>query len=128
TLYLLDVLRDYKAGFIRQPRHLIEAWSIEIFAPTVALAERILERHAKKDSASSKGKPRKLRVHVNGKNYKLKTVDFNIKKVDYGTLMEWSHSSMVRLWKIGYEAGERFVDERGHRLPDRQPYSAMPKD
>ncbi|MEM9595273.1 MAG: patatin-like phospholipase family protein [Acidobacteriota bacterium] len=127
-LILFDVLRDYRPAFIRRPRNLIEAWSVEIFAPTVALAERILEGHSEEIDRPSGRKPRDLKVRVNKKPHTLKLIEFHIKERDYSTLMEWSHSSMVRLWQIGYKAGDDFVEKKGDLLPDRQPYSAMPKD
>jgi hypothetical protein len=41
-------------------------------------------------------------------------------------MCDWSHSNMQRLWQVGYDAGNRFVDKFKDRLPDRAKDGAYP--
>ena len=119
-LLIVDILGAYQKALIRRPTNLFDAYGISILMPLVAMAgkdrarftsfHQQLTRDARKENQRGRSQ-RRL--------YSLRSLTFNVSPSDYGTMCDWSHSNMQRLWQIGYESGAQFVKEFGDELPDR---------
>lgn len=122
-LVIVDLLGAYQKALIRRPRNLLDAYGISILISVVAMARKDMARfegfHKQLQREARKGNRKR---HI----YDLERLTFPIPEHDYPTLCDWSHSNMKRLWAIGYEAGTRFVDTFGHKLPNHVPGSPDP--
>ena len=122
-LVIIDLLGAFQKALIRRPASLLDAYGISILMSVVAMAGKDMARfasfHAQLQREARRGNRRR---HI----YDLERLTFAVPPSDYPTMCDWSYSNMQRLWAIGYEAGTRFVDRFGARLPDHAVGSASP--
>jgi len=109
TVVLIDLLGALEKVLVRQPRNLWDAFGISIMLPVVSLAKAHREIYALKHP-----------------DVKIESVTFDIPESHWAYATDWSTSNMEALWKIGHDAGLKFVRSRGHLLPDHVPDGPEP--
>ena len=77
--------------------------------PIVALAQKNVEHFEKHQSIDAR---------TGERYFDLVKIQFDIPSFALPYVMDWSHSNMRALWRVGYEAGVKFCEQYGHRLPD----------
>lgn len=115
---IMDILSSLEPALVRRPRNLWDAYNISIVTPIVSLATRDVERF--KNLLESPD----IR-NIAGKLHQV-SLRFTIPVADAPYLLEWSHSNLRRLWDIGYETGERFLERYADDLPPRLPIPRQP--
>lgn len=109
TLVLIDVLGSLERCLVRRPRNLADAYGISILTPIVSLALKNKEHF--RDTYLSRSD-----VGVD-----FIELTFDIPPGQAPFVADWSYSNMTSLFYIGKRAGEQFVSQYGHLLPDRAP-------
>jgi len=106
---IMDILNSLAPALVRKPRNLWDAYNISIVTPIVTLAHWDLVRF--RDFLHSEDiKHRAPKLHD-------VVLQFTIPSAEVPNLLDWSHSNLRRLWDIGYETGQRFVERYGQELP-----------
>ena len=115
TLVVFDMLGHDR--LIRKPRDLYDAWVKQIIVPLVEIArddmklfDNIYNVKVDQDGRpvfGPDGKPEKKRS--------LLRVEFDIPDDFWPEILDWSSSNLRRLFRIGKEAGERFLENPDNR-------------
>lgn len=111
-MVLLDVLGELEDYLVRKPRDLWDSYVISIMTPVVALANLQIAEF-KEDH------PRCDEYDVDEWHGDLLTVHWDIPPEAQPFVMDWSYSNLSTLFRVGQEAGRKFVAKHGHRLHDR---------
>ncbi len=111
TVVHMDALGGIKQALVRNPKNIIDAWSVSAFAPVVKLAELHYNLFMERGGLGG---------------VEMLQMTFDVPRSDFPTVMDWSHGNLSRLWYIGQKAGHEFCDEHSHLLPDREPNSSNP--
>jgi NTE family protein len=90
-------------GLIQKPTDLWSAYGQSIITPLVALARADLKLF-------------ELVHNVGPDRRRLLKVSFDIPEEYFPTALDWSSSNLNRLFKVGYEAGKKFVARHGRAL------------
>jgi predicted acylesterase/phospholipase RssA len=110
TIVLIDVLASLSRYLLREPRNLWDAFGISIMMPVVAHAQNEVARFE--------------RLLNEAKEQQVQCPEFlkmsfdNIPEALGPHITEWSYSNMSQLFKIGREAGEKFLEVHGGKLPN----------
>jgi NTE family protein len=113
AVVVLDIMGRNPEWAIRVPRDLWDAYIISVVTPIVALAKKDLALFKFKHNEESLGRSGGRRL------FELIEIDFPIPKADAPRVLEWSYSNLRDLFRIGREAGEKFLGKHGARVPDR---------
>jgi len=109
TVVLVDIVSNLEPFLLREPRNLLDAYGLSIIWPVVANATRELRRLEGELQGAIHP------VH----RFALKKIVFEIDKESGANILDWSHSNMSRMFKIGVRAGEKFWSENKHELVRR---------
>lgn len=108
TIVLIDVLASLSKYLLREPRNLWDAFGVSIMMPVVAHAQNEVarfERLLKQADEQQVKRPEFLKL------------SFDSIPEELGPhLTDWSYSNMSKLFQIGREAGEKFLDQHGRKL------------
>src|SRR5262245_60906463 len=104
---VVDIVSNLEPFLLRDPRNLLDAYGLSIIWPVVANAKRELSRL---QSELENG------VHPKYQ-FAFRTIEFQIDKDSGANILDWSHSNMSKMFKIGIRAGEKFWnDHKGELL------------
>jgi hypothetical protein len=112
-MVLLDVLGELEDYLVRKPRDLWDSYVISIMTPVVALANLQIAEF-KEDH------PRCDEYDVDEWGGDLLTVHWDVPPEAQPFVMDWSYSNLSTLFKVGQEAGRKFVEKYRNRLHDRE--------
>jgi len=98
---LLDVLATLEDFLIRRPRDLWDAYIISIMTPVVALANVAIADFKRASKVQ------------------LVKIPWGIPSETQPYVMDWSHSNLQQLFKLGQKAGNEFVKDRARDLLNR---------
>jgi len=117
---IMDILGTLGTSLVRKPRNLWDAYLISIVTPIVSLAKRDLGEFKARIEIEAQNRNDPKPHHV--------LFHFNLPPDEASNLLDWRYSNLRRLWRIGYEAGERFIASHHNELPDRPHIPPYPSD